>query len=73
MPTAVANIQPRLQVRYRETIAEQLRQEFGYDNVMQVPKLTARLKPGALAKARLFDPARFARRVATRLREGARG
>ena len=40
---------------------------------MQVPKLTARLKPGALAKARLFDPARFARRVATRLREGARG
>jgi len=40
MPTAVGTIQPRLQVRYRETIAEQLRQEFGYDNVMQVPSIT---------------------------------
>jgi len=40
MPTAVANIQPRLLVRYRESLAEQMRQEFGYDNVMQVPTLT---------------------------------
>src|SRR5690606_26905484 len=40
MATAVGNIQPRFQVRYRETIAEQLRQEFGYDNVMQVPTVT---------------------------------
>jgi large subunit ribosomal protein L5 len=40
MPAAVANIQPRLQVRYRESLAEQMRQEFGYDNVMQVPTLT---------------------------------
>ena len=41
------------------------------ENVMQVPKLTARLK--ALprgAGTHLFDPARFARRVASRLREG---
>jgi ubiquinone biosynthesis protein COQ9 len=41
------------------------------DNVMQVPKLTARLRRGPLPKTRPFDPARFARRVATRLREGA--
>ena len=40
MPTAVANIQPRLQVKYRDSIAAQLRQEFGYDNVMQIPSVT---------------------------------
>jgi large subunit ribosomal protein L5 len=40
MPTAVANIQPRLQQQYRETIAAQMLQEFGYDNVMQVPTIT---------------------------------
>ena len=40
MPAAVATIQPRLLVRYRESLAEQMRQEFGYDNVMQVPTLT---------------------------------
>lgn len=43
------------------------------ENVMQVPKLTARLKCGARPSARLIDPVRFARRVATRLREGHRG
>ena len=32
MPTAEAKIQPRLQVRYRESIAAQLQQEFGYKN-----------------------------------------
>ncbi|MDR1768112.1 MAG: 50S ribosomal protein L5 [Propionibacteriaceae bacterium] len=30
---------PRLKVRYREEIAPALRQEFGYDNVMQIPGL----------------------------------
>ncbi|MEX1021883.1 MAG: 50S ribosomal protein L5 [Dehalococcoidia bacterium] len=37
MPTAVANVQPRLHQRFRENIADQMRQEFGYENVMQVP------------------------------------
>lgn len=40
MPTAQANIQPRLLLRFRESIADQMRQEFGYENVMQVPTLT---------------------------------
>jgi large subunit ribosomal protein L5 len=31
---------PRLKVRYREEIRSQLREEFGYRNVMQVPGLT---------------------------------
>ena len=35
-PTAEA---PRLKVRYREEIAPGLREQFGYANVMQVPKL----------------------------------
>ncbi|MEX2375086.1 MAG: 50S ribosomal protein L5 [Dehalococcoidia bacterium] len=40
MPTAVATIQPRLHVKFRETVADQLRQEFGYENVMQTPTVT---------------------------------
>lgn len=40
MPAAVANIQPRLLVRYRESLAAQLQQEFGYDNPMQIPTIT---------------------------------
>lgn len=40
MATAVANVTPRLQQRFREEIAGQLMQEFGYDNVMQVPTVT---------------------------------
>ncbi len=40
MPAAEANIKPRLQQRYRETVADQLRQEFGYRNVMQIPTVT---------------------------------
>jgi large subunit ribosomal protein L5 len=32
--------QPRLKVRYREEILPRLREEFGYRNVMQVPRLT---------------------------------
>lgn len=42
------------------------------DNVMQVPKLTARLKRRPRLKGRAVDPGRFARRVTQRLREGKR-
>ena len=31
---------PRLKARYREEIIPALREEFGYQNVMQVPSLT---------------------------------
>jgi large subunit ribosomal protein L5 len=31
---------PRLKLRYREEIADAMRQEFGYRNVMEIPKLT---------------------------------
>src|SRR5256885_2859290 len=31
---------PRLKLRCREEIAEAVRQEFGYRNVMEIPKLT---------------------------------
>ena len=40
------------------------------DDVMKVPKLTARLGRKPHLPGMAFDPARFARRVATRLREG---
>jgi large subunit ribosomal protein L5 len=40
MPAAEATVKPRLLQRYRETLAAQLRQEFGYENVMQVPTVT---------------------------------
>ena len=32
--------QPRLKLRYREEIAAQMREQFGYANVMQTPTLT---------------------------------
>ncbi len=32
--------QPRLKLRYREEIAGQMREQFGYANVMQIPTLT---------------------------------
>jgi large subunit ribosomal protein L5 len=32
--------QPRLKLRYREEIAKQMREQFGYANVMQIPGLT---------------------------------
>jgi large subunit ribosomal protein L5 len=40
--TATENpkVQPRLKLRYREEIAGQLREQFGYANVMQIPGLT---------------------------------
>jgi len=37
---ATARAVPRLKVRYREEILPALREEFGFDNVMQVPGLT---------------------------------
>src|SRR5450631_2209928 len=38
--TAEKRSAPRLKQRYRDEIAGQLREEFGYGNVMQVPGLT---------------------------------
>jgi large subunit ribosomal protein L5 len=38
--TAATRVVPRLQQRYREQIVGQLREQFGYANVMQVPTLT---------------------------------
>ncbi|GAA2451252.1 50S ribosomal protein L5 [Streptomyces macrosporus] len=38
--TTATNVQPRLKTRYREEIAGKLREEFKYQNVMQVPGLT---------------------------------
>lgn len=40
MPAAEAKVKPRLLLRFRESVADQLRQEFGYENVMQVPTVT---------------------------------
>jgi large subunit ribosomal protein L5 len=40
MPTAEATVKPRLLQQYRDSLAGQLRQEFGYENVMQVPTVT---------------------------------
>jgi large subunit ribosomal protein L5 len=38
--TATITTTPRLKARYREEIAGKLRDEFRYDNVMQIPGLT---------------------------------
>ncbi|KQX74807.1 MULTISPECIES: 50S ribosomal protein L5 [Aeromicrobium] len=38
--TTTATAAPRLKTRYREEILPALRDQFGYDNVMQVPGLT---------------------------------
>jgi large subunit ribosomal protein L5 len=38
--TERADTAPRLQTRYREEIVAELRDEFTYGNVMQVPRLT---------------------------------
>jgi large subunit ribosomal protein L5 len=37
---AASKTQPRLKTKYREEIQAKLREEFGFDNVMQVPALT---------------------------------
>jgi large subunit ribosomal protein L5 len=39
-PTVEAPSVPRLKQRYRDEIVGQLREEFGYANVMQVPSMT---------------------------------
>ncbi|XRQ06156.1 50S ribosomal protein L5 [Actinomadura welshii] len=53
--------QPRLKLRYREEIAGQLREQFGYANVMQIPTLTkivVNMGVGDAAKdAKLIDGA----------------
>ncbi|MQC17241.1 MAG: 50S ribosomal protein L5 [Chloroflexi bacterium] len=33
-------MQPRMRLQYRDSIAKQLQEEFGYDNSMQVPTIT---------------------------------
>jgi large subunit ribosomal protein L5 len=38
--TTTERAQPRLKQRYRDEIVAQLREEFGFANVMQVPRLT---------------------------------
>ncbi|MFD1830332.1 MULTISPECIES: 50S ribosomal protein L5 [Streptomyces] len=38
--TTATNVQPRLKTRYREEIVGKLRDEFKYENVMQIPGLT---------------------------------
>ncbi len=40
MPATATPTEPRLRQRYRDSIAKQLMGEFGYDNVMQVPRIT---------------------------------
>ena len=35
-----ANYTPRLKTRYKDEIRGKLSEEFGYDNVMQIPGLT---------------------------------
>ena len=37
---ATATDLPRLQQRYRESIAQQLMSEFQYSNVMEIPRIT---------------------------------
>jgi large subunit ribosomal protein L5 len=39
MTAATTKVQPRLKTRYREEIAGKLRDEFKYENVMQIPGL----------------------------------
>ena len=39
MTTITPSVRPRMQLRYRETIAPQLIAEFAYANVMQVPQV----------------------------------
>jgi len=38
--TTEARVAPRLKSRYREEVVPTLREEFGYANVMQIPRLT---------------------------------
>src|SRR5437879_1154020 len=38
--TTQETVQPRLKQRYRDEVAQAMREEFGYANVMQIPGLT---------------------------------
>jgi large subunit ribosomal protein L5 len=40
MTTAATAVPPRMRERYRESVAPQLRADFGYDNVMETPSVT---------------------------------
>jgi large subunit ribosomal protein L5 len=66
---------PRLKQRYREDIVGQLREEFGYPNVMQVPglvKVVVNMGVGDAAKdSKLMDGA--LRDLARRPDVGVRG
>ena len=59
--TAVKREPPRLKQRYQAEIAPALREEFGYDNVMQIPglvKITVNMGVGEAARdAKLIDGA----------------
>jgi large subunit ribosomal protein L5 len=61
MTTIEQNIQPRLKIQYRETIREQLNDEFHYANVMQIPgvvKVVVNMGVGAAAReSKLIDGA----------------
>jgi large subunit ribosomal protein L5 len=39
MPLAEAKIKPRMKARYEQEIAPQLREQFGYESPMQIPKI----------------------------------
>jgi large subunit ribosomal protein L5 len=57
----VEHVPPRLKQRYQAEIAPALREEFGYDNVMQIPglvKITVNMGVGEAARdAKLIDGA----------------
>ena len=59
--TKVERVPPRLKQRYQAEIAPALREEFGYDNVMQIPglvKITVNMGVGEAARdAKLIDGA----------------
>ena len=52
---------PRMKQRYQEEVVPAMMKEFGYDNVMQVPKLKGRLRRAASI---IPSPVRFARAAA---------
>jgi large subunit ribosomal protein L5 len=39
MATAVANVNPRMKERYLEEVLPALREQYGYENVMEVPRV----------------------------------
>ena len=59
--TKVEHVPPRLKQRYQAEVAPALREEFGYDNVMQIPglvKITVNMGVGEAARdAKLIDGA----------------